>query len=78
MDNWRFFQDASGLWAWQHTASEGVISACSQHFSSRTDCIVDAMRNGYLALKDRTDTMPAPASESHIAMEPAPKPGEGV
>jgi hypothetical protein len=78
MDNWRFFQDALGLWLWQHSTSDGVVSPCSQSFRSRTDCIADAMRHGYLALKDCTNMAPTPAVDPHILIEPRTKPGESA
>ena len=62
MDNWRFLQDPLGLWAWEHTAANGAVKASAKAFSSRTDCIADAMRNGYLAFDDRSQTE-VPASE---------------
>ena len=52
MDNWRFSQDAMGNWGWQHTARDGTVAQGAQRFSSRTDCIADAMRHGYLALNE--------------------------
>jgi hypothetical protein len=79
MDNWRFSQDAFGLWGWQHTTPEGVLNPSSQSFRSRTDCIADAMRHGYLALDDwTTKNAPAPASNLHRQTEPPTKPGEST
>lgn len=78
MDNWRFFQDALGLWAWQHTAVNGAVKVCAQAFSSRTDCIADAMRHGYLAFDDRTETSAAPAPELRAAPDPRAEPGDST
>jgi hypothetical protein len=73
MDNWRFFQDALSLWAWQHTAPDGVVRMSAQSFSSRTDCIADAMRHGYLAFDERTETA-APAPQVRAVSDSWPKP----
>ena len=60
MDNWRFTQDALGHWGWQHTEPNGAERACVQRFTSRTDCIADAMRHGYLAFAERSEPDSAP------------------
>ena len=52
MDNWQFVQDALGYWGWQHTAGDGRLTLSPQRYASRTDCIADAMRHGYLALSE--------------------------
>jgi hypothetical protein len=54
MDKWCFVQDAVGLWGWQYTPSLSRTEFSGQRFSSRTDCIADAMRHGYLAIDDAT------------------------
>jgi hypothetical protein len=77
MDNWRFFQDALSLWAWQHTAPDGAVRVSAHSFSSRTDCIADAMRHGYLAFDEGTQTAaPAPPVRAvpDSRSEPGPKP----
>jgi len=48
MDIWNFYQDDSHLWCWTHTDDAEVRSDSSNRFNSRTDCIVDAMKHGYL------------------------------
>jgi len=63
MDNWQFLQDALGYWGWQHTAPDGALTLCSQRYVSRTDCIADAMRHGYLALGEPTPDAPFAATE---------------
>lgn len=49
MDTWQFYQNEAGLWCWKHTASGGVSIEGEHCFESRTDCIANAMRHGYLA-----------------------------
>jgi len=79
MDNWRFVQDALGLWAWQHTAANGAVRVCARAYSSRTDCIADAMRHGYLAFDDRTETAAAaPAPDLGVIPDPRPEPGDST
>ena len=49
METWQFLQqDETGLWCWWHTNSHGEVSRSERCFESRTDCIVDAMKHGYL------------------------------
>jgi hypothetical protein len=45
---WEFAQDASRRWYWRclHRGSQSARS--EQAFTSRTDCIADAMEHGYL------------------------------
>lgn len=76
MDNWRFFQDALGLWAWQHTAPDGVVRVSAQARSSRTDCIADAMRHGYLAFDERTETAKTPAPGLRAVPDSRPEPDD--
>ena len=49
MDTWQFYQNESGEWCWKHVAIGGIVSYSDACFTSRTDCIADAMGNGYLA-----------------------------
>ena len=49
MDTWQFYQNESGEWCWKHVAVSGIASHSDTCFTSRTDCIADAMANGYLA-----------------------------
>lgn len=58
MDTWQFYQNEEADWCWKHVAGTGVRSLGETSFSSRTDCIADAMRHGYLA---RTTDAPANA-----------------
>ena len=49
MDTWQFFQNEKGEWCWKHVADNGFTVGSDTCFASRTDCIADAMRHGYLA-----------------------------
>jgi uncharacterized protein YegP (UPF0339 family) len=49
MDTWQFYLNKAGLWCWKHTASNGISAHSEQCFESRTDCIANAMRHGYLS-----------------------------
>jgi hypothetical protein len=46
---WDFFVDKQGRWSWRCRRSEGAEAQSKHHFASRTDCIADAIRHGYLA-----------------------------
>jgi hypothetical protein len=49
LEQWQFFQDVRNNWCWrQLDSSSRNVGESRQCFSSRTDCIADAMRNGYL------------------------------
>jgi hypothetical protein len=47
-EQWEFLQDSTREWYWRclHRGSQSGRSAHS--FTSRTDCIADAMEHGYL------------------------------
>ena len=49
MDTWQFYQNDSGEWCWKHVTQNGFTLESKTCFGSRTDCIADAMRHGYLA-----------------------------
>lgn len=49
MDTWQFYQNEKSEWCWKHVAATGVHTRGAASFSSRTDCIADAMRHGYLS-----------------------------
>ena len=57
METWQFYQDEEAEWCWRYVAPTGVETVGPASFSSRTDCIADAMRHGYLA---RTTIPPLP------------------
>jgi hypothetical protein len=59
MDTWQFFQNDVGLWCWKHVDPEGVLSENEKCFASRTDCIADAMKHGYLS-EHRRQAKPVP------------------
>jgi hypothetical protein len=45
---WEFLQDEQGKWYWR-CISEPISAESDLRFESRTDCIADAMRHGYLS-----------------------------
>ena len=49
MDTWQFYQNDGGEWCWKHIAVTRITTHSERCYVSRTDCIADAMRNGYLA-----------------------------
>jgi hypothetical protein len=59
MDTWFFFQNKAGRWCWKHTAVDGVTHK-GRSFTSRTDCVADAMRHAYLSLASRRVTVFTP------------------
>ena len=62
MDTWQFYQNEKGEWCWKHVAATGATLHSETCFSSRTDCIADAMRNGYL-----TRSLTAPPERQAVA-----------
>ena len=48
MQQWAFVQDDSGGWCWR-CFDDDAQTASDRTFESRTDCLVDAMRHGYLS-----------------------------
>ena len=59
MDTWQFYQNDGGEWCWKHTAATGITTHSERCYESRTDCIADAMRNGYLAQPQVQQSRPA-------------------
>jgi hypothetical protein len=47
MEQWEFRKDEAGRWSWR-SVRDALRGASDRTFVSRTDCIADAMRNGYL------------------------------
>jgi hypothetical protein len=47
MEQWEFTKDGAGRWSWR-SVRDASRGASDRTFVSRTDCIADAMRNGYL------------------------------
>jgi hypothetical protein len=46
---WEFLEDATGQWRWRSNQADGSQNVSSRTFKSGVDCVVHAMRNGYLA-----------------------------
>ncbi|MEN3323697.1 DUF1508 domain-containing protein [Mariniflexile soesokkakense] len=47
-DKWEFYLDGSKEWRWRRIASNGrIVGASSQGYFNKSDCIANAMRNGY-------------------------------
>jgi hypothetical protein len=65
LDTWQFYQNEAGLWCWKHTASSGISTEGERCFESRTDCIANAMRHGYLSCPS---LRPASAAERRFAI----------
>lgn len=49
MDTWQFYLNDKAQWCWKHVAPNGFMLESETCFASRTDCIADAMRHGYLS-----------------------------
>ena len=47
MNEWRFLQNPSGYWLWQHRDDSGGQSVSERYFDTRTDCIADAFNHGF-------------------------------
>ena len=48
MDTWQLYRNDAGLWCWRYTDADG-ISTERRWFESRTQCIADAMKHGYVS-----------------------------
>jgi hypothetical protein len=46
---WEFLEDANGEWSWRSSQTDGSQNVSSRTFRSGVDCVVHAMRHGYLA-----------------------------
>ena len=49
MQSWEFLQDGQAGWYWRCTRDDGTAIDSDERFETRTDCIADAMRWGYLS-----------------------------
>ena len=45
---WEFLEDATGQWRWRSKQADGSQNVSNRTFRSGVDCVVHAMRNGYL------------------------------
>jgi hypothetical protein len=48
MDKWEFLQRHDGAWYWQHTNAAGAVRTSAACFDSESDCVGNAIYNGYL------------------------------
>jgi len=49
-DTWEFYKDNSDKWRWRRIASNGRnVGASSQGYVNKSDCIENAVRNGYVS-----------------------------
>ena len=47
-DKWQFYQDAGGMWRWRRSASNGkIVGSSTEGYHNRSDCVANAVRNGY-------------------------------
>jgi hypothetical protein len=49
IESWDFYQDLQSHWHWLAVLPSGTLQSRTS-FPSRNECIVDAMRHGYLAV----------------------------
>jgi hypothetical protein len=47
-EQWEFLQDSSRRWYWRCLKRGAQSARSADAFTSRTDCIADAMEHGYL------------------------------
>ena len=48
MDTWKIYKDTKSEWRWTRTAPNGkVVSASTEGYKNRADCVANAKRNGY-------------------------------
>jgi hypothetical protein len=48
-NQWKFYQDKNGQWQWRKIVAKKVVAVSFDGFSSRRDCIWNAVQRGYLA-----------------------------
>ena len=48
VEHWDFLADREGRWRWHFERDDLTRGESRETFQSRTDCIADAMRHGYL------------------------------
>lgn len=48
VEHWDFFLDKEDRWHWSCRRADDSRAESKDSFESRTDCIADAMRHGYL------------------------------
>jgi hypothetical protein len=46
---WEFLEDSEGVWRWRATSTDGTSNVSCRSFRSGVDCVVHAIRHGYLA-----------------------------
>ncbi|MBB4807328.1 uncharacterized protein YegP (UPF0339 family) [Chryseobacterium defluvii] len=47
-DKWEFYKDAANKWRWRRTSPNGnIVGASAQGYVNKSDCIDNAIRNGY-------------------------------
>ena len=46
---WIFFRDFSSRWSWVCRSKTSVLKQSRRAFGSRRECVVDAMRYGFVA-----------------------------
>ena len=46
---WVFFRNVAGHWCWECRGASHVVKESKRPFTSRRDCIADAIRNGFVA-----------------------------
>jgi uncharacterized protein YegP (UPF0339 family) len=49
VNQWKFYQDRNGQWQWRKFVANKVVAVSLDGFSSRRDCIWNAVERGYLA-----------------------------
>ena len=65
--SWEFHEDGSGRWRWRSRDASGSQRESAETFKSGVDCVVHAVRNGYLA------GTPLARADSSRGRTPAPE-----
>ena len=47
--SWEFYEERGGRWRWRSRDANGSQRESAESFRSGVECVVHAMRNGYLA-----------------------------
>jgi hypothetical protein len=67
MEQWQFTQNSGRLWCWARVDDRGrPVLEGTNGFASRADCIVDAMRHGYLSAPTAPNLTTHPAYSFRI------------
>ncbi len=72
--NWEFLEDTGGRWHWRSSRADGSHAVSDTTFESGIACVMNAMRNGYLAGTSLAAAVQPPAGITRRAAPAGPRP----